>query len=287
MKAKFACLLFLAVLCAAGSARLAKGQACTVPGMDMKEQIARVALDSDGLSEQLEELGKDGYRPLCLCAYGDGAEVRFTGIWEKKPDSERTLKWGLDAGGLEKEREAMAEAGMRVLQAGGYRVGGGLRYYAIFEKCQGPEQRLDIGMDRHMLEAAIGLWKKGGKRPTALSTAGLGSLVTYTLVWEESEGPDWDIAAGLDKDGLEAKVSEMKKDGWVVKALSAESQGGKAAYAAVFEKELCEDCRVKHGLDADDLEAEMEAQKEQGYKVEGISAYSGEKGVRYTVLWRR
>ena len=74
---------------------------------DGKLRVVRRDLNLASLDAELADLNQEGYRPICMSAYGDAASPRFALVFEDNPDN---VRWGYVDGETSSEYELQAEA---------------------------------------------------------------------------------------------------------------------------------------------------------------------------------
>ncbi|HEX8734779.1 MAG TPA: serine hydrolase [Pyrinomonadaceae bacterium] len=143
---------------------------------------------------------------------------------------------------------------------------------------------------RHGLSAAdyqaeVNKWTAQGYRPVQLS----GYSDRFSVIFEkQANAPAWVARHGLSSADYQAEVNKWTGQGYRPVRVSGYASGNQARYAAIFEKRANTPAWVaRHGLNAQDYQAEFTKWTAQGYKPTDISAYTVGGQDLYAVIFEK
>ena len=115
--------------------------------------VARHGLTSAGYQSQFNYWTSRGYRLQWVQGYGVAGVDYYAAIWEKTTGSAWVARHGMSSSSYQSYFNTYTGQGYRLKHVSGYRVGGGDRYAAIWEKSSGPawvaRHRMTSGSYQH------------------------------------------------------------------------------------------------------------------------------------------
>ncbi|MGW7363106.1 serine hydrolase [Streptomyces sp. NPDC054841] len=133
-----------------------------------------------------DHLKAHGFRPVDVCGYTDGGQLRFAAIWDKSPMPEWVARHGMTPGKFLAERGHWEAHGFVLWRVSGYPDSGGTRYAAIWIK-GGPEvtwqanQNLTSASYQSEFEAL----KARGFRPAKVNGFTSDGATQYAGIWHK------------------------------------------------------------------------------------------------------
>src|SRR5262249_34353767 len=137
----------------------------------------------------LKALAEKEYQLVQLNAAGTGKEVRFTAVWEKRPDAPaREARHDLTAKQYETTAAELKEKGFRPVELCGYESGGEARFAAIWEKQakDAPEWEAHPGLTSDEFRKLYTDLSNKGYRPRCLGGFTVGKETRYATIWEKA-----------------------------------------------------------------------------------------------------
>lgn len=253
---------------------------------------ARYGVTADDFVKADKELAEKGFRPAQICAANTGKGVRFTAVWEKRPDGpELGARYDLTAKELEAAAAEFKDKGFRPVDVCGYESGGAARFAAVWE--QAPKDaparaaRHDLtGDDYRKLYADL---TKDGFRPLRVTGYAVGKETRYATVWEKEpkNGPAWharrDLTPAQYQDEFDAQ-RELKRRPVHVCGYTVD---GEERFAAVWEASAAPGWTARHGGELPAFEKSAADLKANGYRPLHISGYAVGDKLRFAFVWVR
>ncbi len=239
--------------------------------------VARHGLMATQYQGEFDKWAGQGYRLTWVSGYSVNGASRYAAIWEKKTGPAWVARHGLTAAQYQAEFDKHAAHGYRLVLVNGYRVDGGDRYAAIWEKASGPAWVARHGMTAAQYQAEFDQRARQGYRLKHVSAYS----GRYAAIWEKASGPAW-----VAKHGLTAAQYQSEFDKWAGQGYRlARISGDGPRYTAIWEKSSGPGWIARHGLTAPQYQAEFEKHVNQGYRLVLVDGYTVNGGDRYAAIW--
>jgi hypothetical protein len=108
---------------------------------------ARHGMSRSQYQQTFDQLAADGYAPVQVCGYRVNVDVRFAGIWERRPGLEWVGRHGLTSSEYQKAFDEQIATGYRLASVSGYSDTGIARYVALWHKDDPVEWQARHGLD--------------------------------------------------------------------------------------------------------------------------------------------
>lgn len=147
----------------------------------------RIEFPRAGFEEVHQELTKSGHHLLRISAAEKGGTLVFGGAWEQGRSPICEMSLGLSSSAVTKAVATMKKKGFRVVQICGYVTKKVERYAIVWEKAEGPEQKVTVRLTDSGLEKATVRMTKGGFQAKQISIYNVRKLDRYAVVWEKND----------------------------------------------------------------------------------------------------
>ncbi len=176
--------------------------------------------------------------------------------------------------------------GYRLSFVDGYTVKGKAYYAAIWEKKSGPAYATHHGMSGSDYQKKFNAYKKQGYRLKLVDGGGSKSAF-YTAIWEKAKGPAYATHHGMSGSDYQNKFNNYKKQGYRLSWISGYAVGGKAYYAAIWEKKSGPAYATHHGMSSSDYQSKYNSYSRQGYRLKQVSACNIGNTDYYAAIWEK
>jgi hypothetical protein len=216
--------------------------------------VAAVGLTGCGLSRP-EDAGadltlRDGFPALAAASRPD--------------DPQWFAQHGMDAGQYQATVDRLIRAGFRPTDVCGYADGGQARYATIWEKSSGPEFVARHGLAAEQYQAEFDRQNRAGFRLVRVSGYRVGATTWYAAIWYKITGPEFVARHGLTADQYQAEFDRQTRAGFRPVEVCGYDGGGQPNFAAMWEKSPGPAFVARHGLAADQYQAEFDRQAAAG-----------------------
>jgi len=110
---------------------------------------------------------------------------------------------------------------------------------------------------------------------------------TYAGIWELRKGAVRTARHGLTPDQYQQEFDKLSGDGFRLVNIDGYTVGGKANYAAIWEKSPGPPQVARHGLSADEYQQEFDRLGREGYRLVDLSGYSIDGKDHYAAIWQK
>jgi CubicO group peptidase (beta-lactamase class C family) len=203
--------------------------------------IARQGVSVADHQALLTSLPQQGFRPVAVSGYEVGGEVRFASLWQQIADPEWHARHGLTAAELQAELDALVPQGFRPVDVCGYRVGGQVRFAAIWERVPAPEwvvrHSLTAGEYRshfdHLAEQGFVPWRVSGYDD--------GTQTRYAVIWNKGPALTWQERHGLAVAAYQAEFDALRALGYRLVKVNGFPAGAQATFSTIWYKPYLSD----------------------------------------------
>ena len=148
------------------------------------------------------------------------------------------------------------------------------RYAAIWEKSSGPAWQARHGMTSAQYQSTFDQLGTQGYRLVQVSGYSVGGQAQYAAIWEKSSGPAWQARHGMTSAQYQSTFDQLGAQGYRLVQVSGYSVGGKAQYAAIWEKSSGPAWQARHGMTSAQYQSTFDQLGAQGYRLVQVSGYS-------------
>jgi hypothetical protein len=122
-----------------------------------------------------------------IMAVEKDGNIRFTAAWEQADGDRRELQLGISDSAFQREIRNRGKAGFRLRQAFAYVDRRRVRIACIWEKADGPQQEIRVGLTPDGLKRLHEQLTKKGFVPARISGYGVNARDRYIAVWEKTK----------------------------------------------------------------------------------------------------
>ncbi|MEF3366432.1 hypothetical protein V3H18_07785 [Methylocystis sp. 9N] len=109
----------------------------------------------------------------------------------------------------------------------------------------------------------------------------------FAAIWDKSDGPAWQARHGLTSAQYQQTFDELTTQGYRPVDVSGYSVGGRATYAAIFERRSAPEFAAFHGLSNARYQAEFDRLTRAGFKPVHIAGYAVGRQDRYAAIFEK
>lgn len=239
--------------------------------------VARHGMTSSEYQTAFDKYVNQGYRLTLVNGYGVGNQAYYTAIWERKRGgSSWVARHGMTSAQYQQEFNNYVGLGYKLTHVSGYGIGNKDYYAAIWEK---PTDNV-AWVARHSMtsdqyQAAFDNYVQEGYRLVHISGYGVGSTPYYAAIWEKRSGPAWVARHGMTSAQYQQEFNTFGQQGYQLVTVSGygSSTGGKALYAAIWEKKSGTAWMARHGMTSDAYQEEFNTLVQDGFRLIDVSGY--------------
>ncbi|MFI7126075.1 serine hydrolase [Nonomuraea sp. NPDC050153] len=197
---------------------------------------------------------------------------------------------GLTPEQYQAEFDRLAKEGYRLIQVDGYEMAGRPGYAAIWEHAPGPPQFARHGLTEPEYRAEYQRLIKEGYRLIHVAGYEVGGKTYFAAIWEFTGGPDLITYHDMTSEQYQAEFDRQLKGGYRLIHVDGYGMGGKAHFAAIWEKvwgARGPDWEARHDLTAERYQAEFDRLTKDGYRPVHVSGYTVGGVDLYAAIWVR
>jgi CubicO group peptidase (beta-lactamase class C family) len=142
------------------------------------------------------------------------------------------------------------------------------------------------GLNSAQYQAAFNDFSSKGFRLTAISGYDSGGA-RYAAIWKKVPGPAWAARHGLTSEQYQAEFNTLNGQGYRLTYINGYAVAGQARYAAIWEKRGGAAMRARHGLTAQQYQAEVTDAERDGYGLTHVSAFSVGGSPRFAAIFEK
>lgn len=160
-------------------------------------------------------------------------------------------------------------------------------YLASWERGAGPAWVARHGLSSAQYQKAFDDFVKQGFRLRCVSGHEAAGKSVYAAIWDKSGGGAWAARHGLTAAQYQKTFDDLVKTGHRLRVVNAHAVGGKARFAAIWEKAAGPDWSARHGLDGAGYQKAFDDHVKQGFRLRWVTTYAESGGARYAALWEK
>ena len=235
--------------------------------------VARHGIDSATYQGVVDDLSRQGYRPLHVCGYSEGRDARFATIWSNVAGPPWVARHNLTSDDYQTAFNSLTAVGYRPICASGYAINGQAQYAGIFEQSPGPAWIARHGLTRAQFQQTFTDYPALGYVPAQVCGYRVNVDVLFTALWQKLDGVTWEAHHGMTMLEYQNKFDAMNAAGFQLVWVNGYSDTGIARYAAIWYKGQAGPYQARHGLDSAHYQQAFDAMSAQGYRPYMVSGY--------------
>lgn len=247
--------------------------------------IARHGLTGAQYQQAFTDLSKQGYYPKMVTGYSQDNAAHYAALWLKTAIPASEYRHGMTAAQYQSTFDDMAKKGYRLVYVQGFSVGNAPYFNAIWRKTGG-----NAFIARHNLTAAqyqqvFDQYTPQGYRPVVISGYTVNGTPYFAGIWEKAGGVAWQAKHNLSAQQYQDAFNQFTAQGYKPTCVTGYTNGGQAAYAAIFEKVATPQWSARHGIPGNFYQYEFDNYYYQGYTPTFITGYNVNNSVQFAGVW--
>ena len=228
-----------------------------------------------------------GYRLVFLDGYDVGGKTFFNAIFRPSDGTAWFSRHGMTAEGYQAQFNSATGQGYRLLQIETYvsfGAAGQVRYAPIFVKVDGPPFVAAHNRGADNIQMMFDQLKAEGWTPMLVSGASPGGNRVYSSLYEKRDLGSFEAADFLTLDEYRAKSDANTAAGRKLVYLDSFTHLGSPRIIAVWH-EKAPAAVALHGLNAAELQAEIDRRHAEGYLTGAVTGYEDGGVAHYAAFW--
>ncbi|MDP1632556.1 MAG: hypothetical protein Q8L66_14165 [Caulobacter sp.] len=198
---------------------------------------ARHDLTSAAYQTAFDRFLKQGYRPVRVCGYDKGGEIRYAAVWEKVRGPAFEARHNMTSAQYQKTFNDLVARGYQPRQLSGFNVGGQSLFAAIFEADRATPFSAMHDLNSRGYQAAFNQMNAKGYVLRQVSGYAGGPAPRFAAIWTKTPTPPQEARHNLTLAGLQATMAPLLAKGYRLADLSAYDVSGQARFAAFWLKD--------------------------------------------------
>jgi len=260
---------------------------CTLPAIASGfSQVARHGVQAGDYQCLFDQLTGAGYRPHWIDASNLGGSAFFNVLFVPDDGTPWKAFHGMTGSAYQERFDQLKEDGYRPVRVDSYPSGDSVRYTAIFEKSAGSAYTAYHGLSAADHQDRFDELVAKGYRPTSLSVVAIGDQHRYTALYEKGVAGSFHVKSSLSPAQYQATFDEQRRVGRRPVYLNGYTNvDGEPRLVAIFASKPDGPFRARHGLLSGAYQDEWEANTDDGYRTEVVTAYAGANRLYYAAIW--
>ena len=155
-----------------------------------------------------------------------------------------------------------------------------------------PPKTLNNYAARHGLSSAqyqteVTKFHKAGFKLTYVDGYYVNEKIKFACLWEKGNTATLIARHNLTSQQYQDEVAKNHKNGYRLLHVDGYSDGNKARYAAIWNKQSTNGLRARHGLTGTEYVAEFKKNEQDGYRLVHISGYGIKGKAYYAAIWKK
>lgn len=260
---------------------------CTLPAQAPGfSQIARHGVRAADYQCLFDQQTGAGYRLAWIDASDLNGDAYFNALFTPDGGEPWRAYHGMTGSGYQARFDEMKESGFRPVRVDSYLSGGSVRYSAIFDKGDGGAYAAYHGLTGADHQDRFDELVPKGYRPTSLSVVAVNGQNRYTALYEKGIPGSFHVKSTLTPAQYQITFDQQRREGRRPVYLNGYTDADDSPrLVAIFSSEPNNSFRAKHGLASGAYQAEWDANNNDGYRTEVVTAYEGAKRLYYAAIW--
>ncbi len=163
----------------------------------------------------------------------------------------------------------------------------GSRFAAIWVKEDGPGWVARHGLTGQQYQAEFDKWTGQGYCPSQVSGYSVGGQARYAALFEKANCGQFVARHGLSASKYQQEFDKWTGEGYRLKFVDGYGVGNQARFAAVWVKSGGGASVARHGLNAQQYQAQFDKWTGEGYCLSHVGGYAENGASRYTALFEK
>lgn len=247
--------------------------------------IARHGLIGAEYQELAVDLNDAGWQLDRVSGYEHNGSTRFAALWLKENGPVQAARHGLTGAEYQEAAEDFDDLGYQLVWVDGYNVGNKLRFAAIWEKVNGPPLRARHGMTSAEYQTEFLDNKADGYRCVHVDGYRSNGSDRYAAIWLKDGGTFPRAHHGHSPEDYQQAVEDNFAEGFRPVQISAWGAGNSAKFASLWVKTGGQPLWMRHHMNGQQYQAEVENFHYTGYRLRQVCGYSVQGEGRFLGVW--
>lgn len=245
--------------------------------------IAKHGLTAAQYQQAFNDLSKQGYYPKMVTGYSLNNQANYAALWQKTSLPPSEFHHGLTAAQYQSTFDDLNKKGYRLVYVQGFSVSNTPYFNGIWQKTGGPAL-----IARHNLTAVqyqqIFDQNKNYK-PTIISAYTVNGTPYFAGIWEQTSTPAWVARHNMTAQQYQDNFNQFMGQGYKLTCVTGYTNGGQAAYAAIWEKVASPMWAARHGIPLGFYQYTFDNFYYQGYTPKFVTGYNVNNSVEFAGVW--
>lgn len=232
------------------------------------------------------DLVHQGYRLTMVNGYTTGGAERLASLWVKEAAPEWQSFTGMSGADYQAKFEDFAKKGFRLTWVSGYRVGGTVRFAAIWAKTGGVAWQARHNLNAAQYQQAFNELAGQGYRLVHISGYDGGGSPLFAGIWEKTaSAPAWQARHNLTAAQFQQAFNELVGQGYRLKDVSGYNTGGTDYYAGIWEKTGGPVWQARNGVPDAWYQNVFDNYYYQGFRPVLVTAFASGNAAKLNGVW--
>jgi CubicO group peptidase (beta-lactamase class C family) len=194
---------------------------------------------------------------------------------------------GLTAATYQAEFDELTNNGYRLVKVSGYDLNDEPHYAGIWYMQQGNRWQARHGISEADYQTTIDTLRREGYRPIDISVFRSQERTLFSAIWEEEAGLPWIARHRLTAGQYQNLFDDLSASGYRLRCVSPYEDAEGERYACIWDRYNGPAWEARHGLTAEEYQAEFDTQLERGFRLVRAVGYTIAGDTRYAAIWEQ
>jgi CubicO group peptidase (beta-lactamase class C family) len=245
--------------------------------------IAKHGLTSAQYQQAFTDLSKQGYYPKMVTGYSLNNQANYAALWLKTTLPAAEFRHGLTAAQYQSTFNDMQKKGYRLVYVQGFSVSNTPYFNAIWQKVSGPALIARHNLTAQQYQQIFDQNKN--YRPKIISAYTVNGTPYFAGIWEEGGGNTWVARHNMTARQYQDNFNQFTGQGYKLSCVTGYTNGGQAAYAAIWEKVSGPSWYARHAIPLGFYQYTFDNFYYQGYAPQFLTGYNVNNQVQFAGIW--
>ena len=245
--------------------------------------IAKHGLDAAQYQQTFNDLSKQGYYPKMVTGYSLNNKANYAALWQKTNIPASEFRNGMTAAQYQTTFDDMQKKGYRLVYVQGFSVSNTAYFNATWQKTSGPAQIARHNLTAQQYQQIYDQNKD--YRPKIISAYTVNGTPYFAGIWEKTGGSAWSAKHNMTAQQYQDNFNQFTGQGYKLTCVTGYTNGGQAAYAAIWEKASSPLWYARHAIPLNFYQYTFDNFYYQGYTPEFLTGYNVNNEVRFAGIW--
>ncbi|MBS1661781.1 MAG: serine hydrolase [Bacteroidetes bacterium] len=245
--------------------------------------IAKHGLTAAQYQKAFDDLSKQGYYPKMVTGYSLNNQANYAALWQKTNIPASEFHHGLTAAQYQSTFDDLNKKGYRLVYVQGFTVGSTPYFNGIWQKTGGPAMIARHNLTAQQYQQVFDQNKN--YKPKIISAYTVNGTPYFDGIWEQTSSPAWVARHNLTAQQYQDNFTQFMNQGYKLTCVTGYTNGGQAAYAAIWEKVSSPMWAARHGILLNFYQYEFDNYYDQGYTPQFLTGYNVGNSVQFAGIW--